>query len=62
MTLKEKLFQDIVERGENAGDQYFLLSHNVFYHIKDVNHHLSYIYYVIRKCFQFGQVHNVVVW
>ena len=28
-------FETIVEKGENAGNQHFLLSHNVFYPIRD---------------------------
>ena len=30
-------------------------SHNVFYTIKDRNYHLCYIYFVVCKCFEFGQ-------
>ena len=34
---------------------------NVFYPIKDINHHLSKIYFVVCKLFQFGFVKIVVV-
>ena len=37
-------------------------SHNVFYPIKDRNHHLSFIYFVVCNCFQFGHVQNFVIW
>ena len=40
----------------------FSFSYNVFYPIKDRNHHFSYIYCVVCKCFQFGHVQNFVVW
>ena len=41
---------------ENAGN------HNVFYHIKNINHNFSNIRFVVCKCFQFGQGQNFVVW
>ena len=40
----------------------FSFSHNVFYSIKDRNYHLYYIYFVVCKCFQFGQGQIFVVW
>ena len=33
----------------------FSSSHNVFYSISNRNYHLCYIYFVVCKCFQFGQ-------
>ena len=36
--------------------------HNVFHPVKDRNHHFSYIYPVVCKCFQFGHVQNFVMW
>ena len=39
----------------------FSNSHNVVYPIKDRNHHLSFIYSVVCKCFPFGHVQNFVV-
>ena len=40
----------------------FSFSQNVFYSIKDRNYHLSKIYSVVCKCFQFGQGQIFVVW
>ena len=34
-------------------------SHNVSYAIKGRNHHLTYIYFVVCKCFQPGHVQNL---
>ena len=56
-------FENNVGKGENAGNQPFLLSHNVFCFIKDINHHFtSHVSFVDCNCFQFGQVKNFVVW
>ena len=35
MTQREVPFENIVKKGENAGDQHFVLFHNVFYALKD---------------------------
>ena len=45
-------FKNIVGKGENAGIQHFLLSHNVKKKILFV----IYIYFVVCKSFEFGQV------
>ena len=37
MTLEKKPFENMVGKGENAGNQ------NVFYSISNTNHHLNYI-------------------
>ena len=34
MTLQKKPFENIVEKGENAGNQYFLLFPQYFYPVK----------------------------
>ena len=39
----------------------FSFSHNIFYQMKDRNHRLCYIYFVICKCCQFGFVQNFAV-
>ena len=62
MPLGKKAFENIVRKGEIAGTSNFSFSHNVFYSIKDRNYHFCYIYFVVCKCFQFGQVQNFVVW
>ena len=57
MTLKKKTFANIVGKGENAANQHFLLfRHNVFYQLWKVFLLLSYIYFVVCKCFQFRPV------
>ena len=45
-------FENIVGKGETS---IFSFSHNVFYSIKNRKYHLCYIYFVVCKCFQFGQ-------
>ena len=56
MTLKKKPFENIVGKGENAGNQHFLLSHNVFYPSQAKFEFFIHIYFVVYKCFQFGPV------
>ena len=54
-TLQKKACEIIVGKGENAGNQHFLLvPHNVFWPIKEKNHHFSNIKFVVCKCFQFS--------
>ena len=36
-TLSEKAFEDIVINGRIADNQYFLLTHNVFYPFREIN-------------------------
>ena len=62
MTLKKKLFEKIVGKGENVGIGIFSFSQNVFYSIRDRNHHFSNIWYVVCRCFESGQVQKFVVW
>ena len=40
----------------------FSLSHYDFYSIKDRSYHLCYLYFVVWKCFQFGQGQIFVIW
>ena len=51
MSFKKKPFENIVGKGENAGNQHFVLFHNVFYPIKDRDQHLSCIKVVISNSF-----------
>ena len=44
MTLKKKALENIVRKGENTGNQHFLLFHRIFYYIKERKHHFSNIY------------------
>ena len=47
---------NIVRKGENAGNQQFLISQIFFYTSKREFLFLSYIYLVVCKCFQYGPV------
>ena len=55
-TLKEKAFENIVGKGENVGNQHFLLFPQCFLHSKKKFQFFIYIYLVVCKCFQFGAV------
>ena len=55
-TLKKKPFENIVGKGENAGNQHYSFSHIVFYSSHSKFQSLIYIQIVVCKCFQFGQV------
>ena len=60
--MKKKPIENIVGKGENAGGQYFLLSHNVFYP-SEINFHIfSHICFVVCQCFQFGPIEKFVMW
>ena len=50
--MKERPFENIVGKGENAGNRHFLLSHNVFYPSQIKFQHLSNTYFVFCECFQ----------
>ena len=43
-------FQNIVGKGENAGNLHFLLFPQCFNPIKKVNHHFRNIYFVVCTC------------
>ena len=49
-------FENILGKGENAGNQHFLLSQNVFYLSQNECQILSHIYFVLCKGFEFGPV------
>ena len=59
---EKKAFENIVGKGENAGNQHFLLFHNVFYAVKERSHNVSSIWFVVCKYFEFGLVKKFVVW
>ena len=48
-------FENIVGKGENAGNQHFLLFPQFFYPSQKQFLFLSYIYFLVCKCFQFGR-------
>ena len=63
MALKNSAFKNIVEKGENAGNQHFLLFPQCFYCIKAKSNQLSFIatFDVICKWFQCCRFKNFVV-
>ena len=62
MTLGRKAFRNSMVKGQNAGYQYFSPFPKMFFNpIKHKNHHLSYIYFVSHKCFQFVSFHGLVM-
>ena len=61
-TLKQMAFENIVEKGENAGNQHLLLFPQCFLPFPRQISIFSHIYFVVCKCFQFGPVQNFVVW
>ena len=54
----------MVEKGENAGNQHFLPFPTMFSTLSktEVIIIMSYIYFVVCKSVQFGQVQNFVMW
>ena len=57
MTLKKEPLENIVEKGENADNQYFLLFQYVFQLFpKQISIFQSHLFYVVWKSFQFGPV------
>ena len=62
MTLYEKPFENIVGKGENAGNQHFLFLPTMFSTFPKIKFNFSsHTYFVVCKCFQFGPVKNFVV-
>ena len=56
MTLrKESFVENILRKGENAGN-------NVFHHSQIKLQFFSHIYFVVCKGFEFGLVRDFVVW
>ena len=59
----ENAFKNIVGKGENAGNQHFILFPQYFvYFIKEKLDHLNQSHIVVCKCFQFDQGQSFVVW
>ena len=57
MTLGKKPLEKIVGKGENAGNQHFLLFPQCFLPLENqVSIFFCYIYFVVCKYFQFGPV------
>ena len=52
--LRMKAFKNIVDKGENAGNQHISFSHNFFSPSRIKFLILNHIYFVFCKCFQFG--------
>ena len=60
--MRKKPVENIARKGENAGNQNFLLFPPCFLAFAKKIEFLSHIYVIICKCFQFGPVHILVVW
>ena len=59
---EKEIFENNTGKGENAGNQHFLLFPQCFfYSIKDRNHVFSNNDFVVCKCFEFGQGQNFVI-
>ena len=62
-TLRKKSFENIVGKGENAGNQHFLLFPQCFLPCQNTkNIFFTNILFVNGNCFEFGQVQTIVVW
>ena len=61
-TLCKKPFENFVGKGENAGNQHFLLFPQCFLPFPKQISILQLHLFVICKCLQFGPVQNFVVW
>ena len=57
MTLKKKAFENIWEKGENAGNQHFLL-----YPFQSKFKFMSHFYFFICKCFLIDPDQNLFIW
>ena len=51
---RKKSLEDILGKGENAGNKHFLFSQNVFYLSKNRFQIFSQIYFFVCQCFQYG--------
>ena len=60
-TLKKKPFENIVGKGENAGNQYFFLLPQYFLPSQNKFQFFNHIYFVVFKCFQFRPVQSSVI-
>ena len=56
ITLRKKTFEKIVGKGENAGNQHFLLFPQSFLPVRDKNHHFNNFQSVASKGLEFGSV------
>ena len=61
-TIEKKAFENIVGKGENADNQYFVLFSHCFLLIPQQTSILSHIYFVVCKSFQFGAFLNFAAW
>ena len=58
------LLENFVGKGENAGNQHFLLFPQCFFNslIGKKKNQISYFNFVVCKFFQFGPVQKIAVW
>ena len=59
---RERKFASNVEKGENAGNQYFLLFPQCFLSFQNQIKICILIHLVICRSFHFGQIKNFVIW
>ena len=62
MTLREEAFENILGKGENAGNQHFLIFPKCFPPFPPKNSIFSQFYFVVFKCLEFELVWNFVIW
>ena len=63
MTRRGQAFENFVVKGENTGNQHFLLFPTMFLKpIEYKNLKFSYISFFVCKSFEFGPVQNFLVW
>ena len=60
--LKKKPYEVIVGKGENTGNQHFLLFPHCFKHYQIQSKHLNDIFFPSENTFNFCGVQNFVVW
>ena len=59
---KNRLLKTLWEKEKMPVTGIFSISHHVFYPSHNKYHFFLYIYFVICKCFELGQVKNFAVW
>ena len=57
---EKKKFENIVENGENAGGQHFVLFPHCFYHMKGRFHILNNMEFVIVNAFNLDRAENIL--
>ena len=58
----KQAFENVMGKGENASNRHFLHCLQCFLPFQNKCQSFGYIYFVICKFFEFGQVQNVAIW